>query len=52
MRSSPSCTRAVAGSEPECAMRYKGTFDVFYKVTQQVNSGDDIIIIKYFDSSD
>ncbi|XP_063943875.1 mitochondrial carrier protein MTM1 isoform X2 [Daucus carota subsp. sativus] len=35
MRSSPSCTRAVTGSESECALRYKGTFDVFYKVTQQ-----------------
>ncbi|KAL1828626.1 hypothetical protein ACET3Z_007038 [Daucus carota] len=35
MRSSPSCTRAVTGSESGCALRYKGTFDVFYKVTQQ-----------------
>lgn len=35
MKSSTSCTRAVTGSESECALRYKGTFDVFYRVAQQ-----------------
>ncbi|XP_074328595.1 mitochondrial carrier protein MTM1-like isoform X3 [Apium graveolens] len=35
MRSSTSCTRAVTGSVSECVLRYKGTFDVFYKVAQQ-----------------
>lgn len=44
MRSSTSCTRAVTGSESECALRYKGTFDVFYKVAQQVRTSDGISI--------
>ncbi|KAK3005364.1 hypothetical protein RJ639_015467 [Escallonia herrerae] len=38
MRCSPSCTRAVLGTETACAQdcsHYKGTIDVFYKVTRQ-----------------
>ncbi|XVF33216.1 hypothetical protein REPUB_Repub17cG0149100 [Reevesia pubescens] len=39
LRSFQSCTRSVHGSEPACppeCHRYKGTFDVFYKVIRQV----------------
>ncbi|KAA8516142.1 hypothetical protein F0562_019321 [Nyssa sinensis] len=38
IRCSPSCSRAVLGAEPAQALdwsRYKGTFDVFYKVIRQ-----------------
>jgi solute carrier family 25, member 39/40 len=38
-RCSPSCTRAILGSDPVCppdCFQYKGTLDVFLKVVRQV----------------